>query len=142
MAYDGFLIKIKGTTDYTVPLDYMNEKSYKGTLSTLDIEAYRDANTILHRTAVNQVPHCSFTTRELTNDKIRDIWEGISSRYTNAIEKKFQATIYITERDAYYTGYFYIPDTEMTIKSINKKTNVIKYEPATFELIAYGEGSF
>lgn len=140
MAYDGFLIKIKGTTDYIVPLTYMNEKSYKGTLSTLDTEAYRDANVTLHRTAVKQVPHCSFTTRSLTNREIDEIWTGISSRYTNAIEKKFQATIYITERDAYYTGYFYIPDTEMTIQSI--KDGVIKYEPATYELIAYGEGGF
>jgi hypothetical protein len=140
MSYSGFLIKINGTTDYIVPLTYMDEKSYKGTLSVVDLEGWRDADkALLHRTAVNQVPHCSFTTRALTNREIGEIWQNISSRYTKPIEKKFQATIYIMEQDAYYTGSFYIPDTEMTIQSI--KDGVIKYEPVTYELIAYGDGS-
>ena len=136
MAYDGFLIKIHGTTDYIIPMEYMNEKSFKGTLSTLDKESYRDANGVLHRTAVLQIPHCVFSTRMLTNTQVAELWRNIRSRYTSALEKKVSATIYVEELDAYITASFYVPDVEMTINTI--QNNMIKYEPMSFEFIGYG----
>ena len=138
MAYAGYLIRIHGgNSDYDIPLTYMNEKSYKGTLSTMDLDSLRDGNGVLHRNAVLKVPHCSFNTRSLTDLDIDELWGNISSRYTNAMEKKVLATVYISETATYMTGSFYIPDTEMTINHIAQGR--IHYEPATFEFIGYGE---
>lgn len=137
--FNGFLITIHGGTNYNIPLEYMTEKSYKCTLSTLDLDATRDANGVLHRNAVLQVPHCSFDTRPLTNVDVEILWSNLRSRYIgdNANEKKVSASVYLPESDSYYTGNFYVPDTEMTIRMI--KGNKVYYEPITFEFIGYGE---
>ena len=137
--YGGYLIQINGGTPYQIPLSYMNEKSYKCTFSTLDLDSTRDANGVLHRNAVLQVPHCSFDTRELNNVDLETLWSNIRSRYggNNANEKKISASVYVPEEDGYYTGYFYIPDTDITINHINK--GKVYYEPITFEFIGYGE---
>lgn len=137
MAFNNYLITIHGSTDYVIPLEYMNEKSYKCTLSTLDLDSYRDANGVLHRSAVLQTPHCSFDTRTLNNTDVNALWSNISSRYAIEIEKKVLASVYLPQTDDYYTGYFYIPDTDITINYI--KDGKVFYAPITFEFIGYGE---
>lgn len=139
MAYAGYLIKIigSGSSDYIIPLNYIQEKSYKCTLSTLDQEGYRDGNGVLHRTAVLHVPHCSVNTMPLNNTQIGSLWQNIQSRYTQALEKRVTASVYVTELDSYITASFYVPDVEMTINHI--KNGKIYYEPMTFEFIGYGE---
>lgn len=134
MAYSGYLISI---SDYQIPLRYINEVSYKCTFSTLDLDSTRNANGILKRNAVLQVPHCSFETRPLTNVVLMDLWSNIRSRYTNELEKKVSASVYVPETDSYISGSFYIPDTEITIHHING--NTVYYNPVTFEFIGYGE---
>lgn len=134
MAYNGFLIKVD---NYTIPLAYINEKTYKCTYSTMDLDSYRDANGILHRNAILKVPHCSFNTRPLSNTEVETLWSNIRSKYTSLMEKKVIATVYVPETDGYYTGSFYIPDTDMTINHIDK--NKVYYAPITFEFIGYGE---
>ena len=120
MAYNGYLIKIGG--DYNVPLNLMNLASYKCTLSTLDKDSYRDGYGVLHRNAILQVPHCSFSTRQISNTELGELWANIRSRYTSDIEKKITASVYIPEMDSYYTGSFYIPDTDSTIHHIEGTT--------------------
>ena len=134
MAYSGYLISIN---DYVIPLTYINEKTYKCTYSTMDLDSYRDANGVLHRNAILKVPHCSFSTRPLNNIDAETLWSNIRSRYTNAMEKKVIATIYIPETDNYYTGSFYVPDIDMTINHVSG--NRVYYAPITFEFIGYGE---
>lgn len=133
MAYSGYLITVG---NYTIPMTLINEKTYKCTFSTMDLDSYRDANGVLHRNAVNQIPHCSFTTRQLTNSDVDALWSGIRSNYVNTKEKKVNASVYLPETDSYYSGYFYIPDTEMTIDYI--KEGKVYYDPITIELIGYG----
>ena len=135
--FNGYLVTIHGATDYNIPLEYMTEKSYKCTFSTLDLDSYRDANGVLHRNAVLQVPHCSFDTRPLTNVDVEIIWSNIRSRYITDIEKNVLASVYVPERNDYVTGKFYVPDTEMTINLI--KGDKVYFEPITFEFIGYGE---
>ena len=147
MAFQGYLIKIlQANNDYIIPLEYMNEKSYKGTLSTLDLDATRNANGVMQRNAILQVPHVSFETRALRNTDVGTLWSNIRSRYTIPMEKKVTASVYLTETDDYYTGSFYIPDTEMTINHVDIKerngvfvSGTVFYEPITFEFIGYGE---
>lgn len=137
--FNNYLLIINGDTNYTMPLEYMNEKSYKCTWSTMDLDSYRDANGVLHRNAVLQLPHCSFDTRPLTNTDVEAIWSNIRSRYVNPLEKNVLATVYIPETDSYYTGLFYVPDTEITIDYIRE--GKVFYSPITFEFIGYGDAS-
>jgi len=141
MGYEGFLIKIKGATDYVVPLTYMKDRSYKAPLSTLDKEAFRNGNGVLKRTAILQVPHSTFETRILPGSQLSSLWQNIRSRYVVALEKKVRATVFVPELNDYYTGYFYVPDIDMIINHIDEKKNIVYYEPVTFEFIGYGEGS-
>ncbi len=139
MAYNGYLIRILQTNNnYDIPLEYINEKSYEGTMSTLDKGSSRDGLGVLHRNVILQVPHCSFTTRSLKNSEVGALFNNIQARYTSAKEKKVSASIYITETDSYYTGSFYIPDTPFKIHHIDHD-NTIHYEPITIEFIGYGE---
>lgn len=134
MAFNGYLVKVG---DYEIPLEYMNEASYKCTWSTLDLDSTRNANGVLERNAILQLPHCSFDTRPLTNVGLMDIWSNIRSRYTDSNEKKVSASVYVPETDSYYSGSFYVPDTEITINHIYG--NTVYYNSVTFEFIGYGE---
>ena len=116
---------------------YMNEKSYKCTFSTLDMDSFRDANGVLHRNAVLQVPHCSFQTRSLKDTELEEIWNIIRTNYITTSEKDVNATVYLPETNSYYTGRFYVPDTDITINHINN--GHVFYEPVTFEFIGYGQ---
>lgn len=140
MAYvSGRLITIHGSSDYTIPLTLMGANSYHGVLSTLDKEARRDGDGILHRTAILQVPHATFTTRPLNNRELGEMFSNIRSRYTNAMEKRVRATVYITEIDDYLTQEFYVPDIDPQIDVIDG--NTIKYDPVQIEFIGYGKRS-
>ena len=136
LAYAGYLIRINGTTNYNIPMEYMRKETYKCTFSTLDTETYRDGNGVLHRTAIVRIPHCSFETRKLNNTEISTLWQAIQSRYTVTMEKRVSASVYVMEIDDYITGSFYIPDTEMIIDKI--ENGKIFYMPVTFEFIGYG----
>lgn len=134
MAFSNYLIMVG---DYVIPLNYINEKTYKCTYSVMDLDSYRDANGVLHRNAINKIPHCSFQTRNLSNIDMGNLWAGISANYINTNERKVLASVYVPETDSYYSGSFYIPDTDMVIDKINQ--NKVYYEPITFEFIGYGE---
>ena len=49
LAYAGYLVRIMGATNYDIPLNYIQKESYKCTFSTLDKEAFRDGDGVLHR---------------------------------------------------------------------------------------------
>ena len=135
--FSGYLVRIHGTTDYDIPLGYIAEKSYKCTYSTLDLEPFRDANGILHRNAVLKTPKVTLVTRSLKNTEVADLFNNIASRYVNAMEKKVLITAYLPETDNYLTGYFYVPDTEFNIHTI--QGNIIKYDAITLSFIGYGD---
>ncbi len=130
MAYSSYLIQIGS---YTIPMDTMIASSYKVTYSVLDLDSYRDANGYLHRQALRKVP-----TVEVTFDKstmMADILSSIKAQYVNEAERKVSATVYIPEIDDYYTGYFYIPDTPISIYKI--VGNDVIYDAINFKIIGY-----
>ena len=139
MAYSGYLIKIIGTgslSDYTVPLGYMLEDTYKGTYSVLDSDSKRNAKGKLIRTALtHKVPHCSVDFRPLTGTEVGSMMSSIRSRFTKAKEHKLKASIWVPLLNDYVEASFYIPDTEFTIKQVTETS--IKYDTFTLELIGY-----
>lgn len=141
--YDGYLIKIKGITgsqlysgDYIIPNSAIIWESYKATYSTLDGDSKRNGTGSLKRkTYKHKVAHCTFSFMPMTNTQFANIWNPVRSRYVKQRQKKVKASIWVPEINGYIEDYFYVPDTEFTIKKI--EGNVVKYAQTEVELIGY-----
>ena len=141
-GYAGYLIKIlkkeeeEQGTDYTLPMQFISEKSYKMTYSVLDSEATRNAKGKLIRTALpHKVAHCEVQIRELNNTQLGSIFTNIQSRYVKKKEKKVKASVFVPEINDYVESMFYLPDIEVTINHIEHGKLI--YNPIKLELIGY-----
>ncbi len=115
MAYSGFLIRVG---DYTIPDDkYINAKSYTATRNIQDLDSYRDANGILHRTALEHVPlKIEFETPPMLTDiTYGDLMWNIRRNYIIPQERKVLATVYVSEINDYVTQEMYVPDPKPTV---------------------------
>ena len=139
-GYAGYLIKVlKKTeqgTDYTFPMEYIVEKSYKPVYSVMDSEAKRNAvGDLIRKTLPKKRAHCAITIRSLNNTQFAGIFTNLSSRYIINKERKIKLSMFIPEINDYVEDYFYIPDPQPTISHIDG--SVIHYEPYELEFIGY-----
>lgn len=135
MAYAGYLVKV-GV--YEIPADnFIRAQSYKATLSVQDLDSYRDANGVLHRTALeHRVNKIEFETPAmLTNVDMAELFGKIAENYTVPAERKFIGTFYVPEIDAYVSQDMYMSDPSFSIYGIFD--GVIKYNPVRIAFIAY-----
>lgn len=135
MSYAGYLVKVG---DYEIPADkFIRAQSYKATLSVQDLDSYRDANGVLHRTALgHRVNKVEFETPAmLTNTDIAELFGKIAENYTVPAERKFIGTFYVPEIDAYVSQDMYMSDPSFAIYGIFD--GVIKYNPVRIAFIAY-----
>lgn len=155
--YAGYLIKIhkknNSQTDYVIPESFIAYNSLDEELSTLDLDAYRDANGALHRKAIDvQLPKIEFTTPYINSKVLQDVLSEIRARYVNETEKKFRASVWCEEINDYVTQYFYLTsDVHFTIyKKITQMENVngvmqqrtrFLYNPVRMAFIGYGTNS-
>lgn len=136
MAFNGSLIKINSDE---FPLHCIIWESYEVTPNRRqDLDSTRNANGYLMR---NVLDHTATTiqmdTKPLTNDKLAEMMRFITTRYTDAREKKVQLTYYCPDIDDYKTGLFYIPDVQYPIKKIDVDTKTIWYKSFTIKFIEY-----
>lgn len=134
MAYNGYLIKVG---NYTIPNTLIQAESYDVVMHVQDLDSLRDANGILHRTALeHQVNEVNFNLKPmLTNSEVPDIWGKIRSNYTVASERKVSATVYIPELDDYITQDMYMTDTKFPI--YGTYANKITYNAISVSFIGY-----
>lgn len=134
MAYLGYLIKVG---NYVIPFKYMKAESYSAYRSVQDLDSYRDANGILHRTALNHVPNkVEFETPAMLTDKsFSELMGNIQSNYLNENERKLLVNMYIPETDSYVEQEMYMPDITPKIFKANK--DGIKYSPIRLAFIGY-----
>lgn len=135
MAYAGYLVKVG---DYEIPADkFIMAQSYKATLSVQDLDSYRDANGVLHRTALeHRANKVEFETPAmLTNTQMAELFNSIANNYTVPAERKFVGTFYVPELDDYVSQDMYMADPAFTIYGIFD--GVIKYKPTRIAFIAY-----
>lgn len=134
MAYSGFLIKVG---DYVIPFKYMKADSYSAYRSVQDLDSYRDANGVLHRTALTHIPNkAEFETPAMmTDETLSDLLENIQNNYTNANERRASVTMYVPEINSYVTQDMYMPD--ITPKIYSADANGIKYNPVRLAFIGY-----
>lgn len=134
MAYLGYLIKVG---NYTIPFKYMKADSYSAYRSVQDLDSYRDANGILHRTALTHVPNkVEFETPAMLTDKsFSELMKNIQNNYLNSNERKLLVSMYIPEIDGYVEQEMYMPDITPKIFKANSKE--VKYSPIRLAFIGY-----
>lgn len=146
MAYDGYLIKIKGgsttgyTTDYEFPKNWIAAETFKVITSVQDMDSYRDGQGVLHR---NALAHTIYKVEFQTRDRIKAsdynaIMEQITHRYTSSAERKLKIKAYQTESGT-YTDWIdaYLPDFDITIKLVDEQHNDLIYKAVRFAFIQY-----
>lgn len=134
MAYTNYLVKF-GT--YTIPLKFIKADTYKITQNGQDYDSYRDANGVLHRTALSHVVYkVEFETPPLMTDTEKEtLMSNIRGQYTNSIEKKGTLSAYNPETGTYITQDVYMPDIEFSIYGIFG--NEVKYNSFRIAFIGY-----
>ena len=136
MAFNGTLITVGS---YAITgANYIDEKSYKVTKNSQDVDSYRDAEGVLHRTTLAHKPiKVEFQTRPgLSNTEWNTFWGAIKSQFTNVAERKVSASVYVPEDDDYTSSQdMYIPDPEIPINHI--KGTTIFYDSIRIAFIGY-----
>lgn len=150
MAYNGYLLKVKGVgsgayaSDYTFPLTYIQFESFKPIKAVQDLDAYRDANGILHRNVIPaKIVKVEFQLREnIKASEYDTILSAIKNRYTVAAERKCKIDVFLPETCG-YTGYIdvYLPDPDVTIKRVDEDINDLIYKSARMAFIGYGDST-
>lgn len=135
MAFNGLLITVG---NYNIPLNFIKEDSYSAYRNVQDLDSYRDANGLLHRTTVEHVPiKIEFETMPLNNIDYETLMTGIRNNYSIVNERKASVVAYVPEINDYVTQDMYIAQPQPKIKSINVKTKTIEYNPIKFSFIGY-----
>lgn len=135
MAFEGYLLKVG---DYEIPADkYIKSQSYSVTRNIQDLDSYRDADGVLHRTALDHIPlKVEFETPSmLTNKDVAELFGNIQNNFFVDSERKASVTVYVPELDKYVTQDMYIPDPKFQMYGIFDE--VIKYNPIRIAFIGY-----
>lgn len=134
MAYEGYLIKVG---DYIIPFKCIKADSYSAYRSIQDLDSYRDANGVLHRTALEHIPNkVEFETKAMmTNETFAQLMKNIQANFTNANERRASVTIYVPETDSYVTQDMYMPD--ITPKIYRATDKVVQYASTRLAFIGY-----
>lgn len=134
MPYQGFLIKVG---NFQIPLSFIKAESYQITRNIQDLDSYRDADGILHRTALE---HFSDKVEfecvpMLTENSMENILSGIRNNYTIPLERKSSVTLFVPEINGYTTEEMYMADPTFSFYGIfNGK---IVYNSVRFAFIRY-----
>lgn len=135
MAYNGYLIKVG---NYIIPaMEFIEANTYKVTKSIQDLDSYRDANGVLHRSALEHVIYkVEFNTQpNLSNGQMGKLFDNIAHNYTVSAERKAAVTLYVPEEDKYIIQDMYMPDPQITIRDI--AGNTITYDSVRLAFIGY-----
>lgn len=131
MAFQGYFIKVGS---FTIPLNLIKLESLKLTPNQIqDLDSYRDANGVLHRTALShKASKIEFETPYLYAPDFEYLVQKIRENVLTLSEYDMNITYYNVETDNYSTGHFYMPGTrEYTL--YNKSI----YAPNRFAFIEY-----
>lgn len=134
MAFEGWLVKFGSTA---VPNSYLEK--YKETPNQrVDLDAYRDADVLLHReTSPNYKSKIIIPIRKLYLGEKILLKAIIDSGMINETERKVSATYWNSEEMDYKPGVFYISDIEYTISHVDERKFNMVYEPFEIQLIEY-----
>lgn len=136
MAYSGYLIKFGS---YIIPEKFIGFDTYSVLYSTTDLDSYRDADGILHRSQVldHKVGKVEFSTPYINSKDFNTVMASIREQYVSpAKSKTAMVSCYIPEINDYISQNMYIPDITVQIHKKNTDGSFL-YEPVRFAFIGY-----
>ena len=139
MAYNGYLIKVGGSSGTILPMKYMKVGGYTITPNQrLETEAKRAVTGLLHRnTVAHTATKIEFETPNITNSDVEDMMTLFRNAWTSTIERKLKLEYYDMETNSYKVGDFYMPDIKFMIDHIKDNVNVIVYKETRVAFIEY-----
>lgn len=98
--------------DEILPNKYLMQDGYISVPNQrTELDAYRDADVLLHRsTSPNYKSKIQLTLCPMNEDDKRNVKNIIKSGMVNEVERKVYVTYWNEEFDAYTSGFFYIAD--------------------------------
>ena len=139
MAYNGYLIKVGGSSGTPLPMQYIKIEGYNITPNQrMESEAKRAVTGILHRTTVaHTASKIEFNTPIMTNRDMDAMMSLFRSAWTSVAERKLNLQYYDMETNSYKTGTFYMPDIKFQIDHIDESINLIYYKETRVAFIEY-----
>lgn len=137
--FQGWLIKFG---DVTLPNSFLDKGGWESSPNQrLEIDAYRDANALLHRdTSPNAKTSITLTLRGMTYEE-RQAFDTVIGLATLPNSDKIQRRVSITywndEELDYKTGVFYMADPKWAINIIDEIKKTYEYKPTTIKLTEY-----
>ena len=139
MAFNGYLIKVGGSSGTVLPMKHMRHESYKATPDQrLETDAKRDLTGLLHRNTVEHTAtKIEIETPVITNIDLQSLLTILRSHWSNQLERKVTIQYYNEETDGYKTAECYVPDIDYTIDHIDLTKNIVFYKPVRIAFIEY-----
>lgn len=102
-----------------------------------DLDTYRDADGILHRTALSHTATTiEFTTGYLYESEMNGLMAGLKSNYINYNERDANCTYYDPENNNFRSGHMYLDSNlQFGIHDIINGEKI--YEPVKFSFVEY-----
>lgn len=139
MNFQGWLLKIG---DVQIPNSFIVADGWDSTPNQrTEIDAYRDANVLLHReTSSNYKTYLSLNIRSLNLEEMEALHNVIGlaqlpEMYRN--QRRLALTYWNDETLQYASGIFYMPDIKYSINRVDEETKDIFYNEFTMEFIEY-----
>ena len=136
-GYNGYLIKIGGSSGVVFPMEFIKLEGYDITPNQrMESEAKRTVTGVLVRTTTEHTAtKVELKTPVITDKDVHAIMGLIGNAWTSVLERKLDLEYYDMETGDYKTGTFYMPDIKFQIDHIDG--NVIYYKETTFKFIEY-----
>lgn len=137
--FSGWLIKFG---DVVLPNSFILADGWESTPNQrVEIDAYRDANVLLHReTSENFKTSITLNIRAMNLEEMT-AFKAVIGLATLDINNKKQRRLMVTywndEELDYKTATMYMPDVTYTIHTVNEVDRDIEYNGFTIELIEY-----
>lgn len=134
--FGGYLIK---AGDFTVPMEYINEKGYSAPVNTIDEDSYTDNFGVLNRTVINKIPIVTVSFIEMNDEELDVIMSGFRRNYLVPDERKLRVSLWVPEYRDYVEQDMFIKDPDFPINNIDLEKNVINYDAFSLKFEGYGE---
>jgi len=145
MAYNGYLLKVGGSSEMDFPIKYMKAETFDAVLNAQDMDSDRNANGVLDRTVLDHVAgQITFQTPPMWNDEFDAMMEIFRSHYISKFvedninpERKLIVEAFFPEINGYHQGEFYLVTPKPQIDWVKSKENKLHYLPMEIQLVQY-----
>ena len=122
----------------SIPLSAIRYDTYQiNPQQAIDLDSYRSETGTLIRNVVGSKCKIEFNTPMMDDSQWSEVWSILSAGFNNTNEKKLKLKYYDTQSGSYKYGYFYVPDVQTPIRSIDEPNGIINYNEIRIAFIEY-----